>query len=173
MNSEERRREIVKVLKEAGEPVTGSALASRLGVSRQVVVQDVALLRARGQKILATPRGYAVLEGEPARGGLIKLVAVRHSRPETKDELYTMVDSGSEVIDVIVDHPLYGQLTGQLSLRSRSDVDAFIEAMEGSGAGLLSSLTGGVHLHTVRVPDLETFNRLEDALRKKGFLLHD
>ncbi len=173
MNSEERRRKIMEILTEAGEPVTGSALASKLGVSRQVIVQDIALLRAQGQKILATPGGYAVLEAEPAGGGIVKLVAVRHGRSDTQDELYTMVDSGAEVIDVIVDHPVYGQLTGQLSLKTRSDVDRFIRTMEESGAGLLSSLTGGVHLHTVRVPDLETSKRLEDALRHKGFLLHD
>lgn len=173
MNSEERRRKIMEILTEGGERVTGSVLASKLGVSRQVIVQDIALLRAQGHKILATPGGYAVLEAEPACGGIVKLIPVRHGRPETRDELYTMVDSGAEVIDVIVDHPVYGQLTGQLSLKTRSDVDRFINTMEQSGAGLLSSLTGGVHLHTVRVPDLETFKQLEDALRSKGFLLHD
>lgn len=173
MNSEERRRKIMEILTQAGEPVTGSTLASNLKVSRQVIVQDIALLRAQGQKILATPGGYTVLEAEPAAGGIVKLVAVKHGRSETQDELYTMVDSGAEVIDVTVDHPVYGQLTGQLSLKTRSDVDRFIRTMEESGAGLLSSLTGGVHLHTVRVPDLETFERLEGALRSKGFLLYD
>ncbi|HHY35966.1 MAG TPA: transcription repressor NadR [Firmicutes bacterium] len=173
MNSEERRRKIMEILTQAGEPVTGSTLASNLKVSRQVIVQDIALLRAQGQKILATPGGYTVLEAEPAAGGIVKLVAVKHGRSETQDELYTMVDSGAEVIDVTVDHPVYGQLTGQLSLKTRSDVDRFIRTMEESGAGLLSSLTGGVHLHTVRVPDLETFERLGGALRSKGFLLYD
>ncbi|MBE3519390.1 MAG: transcription repressor NadR [Firmicutes bacterium] len=173
MNSEERRRKIMEILTQAGEPVTGATLASRLGVSRQVIVQDIALLRAQGQKILATPGGYAFLEAEPATGGIVKLVAVKHGRSETQDELYTMVDAGAEVIDVIVDHPVYGQLTGQLSLKTRGDVDRFIATMEESGAGLLSSLTGGVHLHTVRVPNLETFKRLENALRRKGFLLDD
>lgn len=172
MNSAERRKKLLEILSSSGEPVTGSSLASMLGVSRQVIVQDVAILRTMGHRIVATPAGYTMAETGQA-GGLVKTVPVKHGRAETRDELYAMVDAGAEVIDVIVDHPLYGQLTGQLSLRTRADVDRFMEAVESSEAGLLSSLTGGVHLHTVRVPDLEAFRKLERVLRDKGYLLYD
>ena len=58
MNAGERRERIVEILSSSTQPVTGTSLASVLGVTRQVIVQDVAVLRARGEKILATPKGY-------------------------------------------------------------------------------------------------------------------
>ncbi len=170
MDASERRETIVRLLHAAETPLTGAHLATRLGVTRQVVVQDVAVLRASGVNILATPRGYALL-AEAKVTGVTKLIAVRHHRDETAEELYAAVDLGIEVIDVVVDHPVYGQLTGQLSLRTRSDVDQFLRRMDNTGAGLLSSLTDGVHLHTVRGKTRACIDSLERILEKKGFLL--
>lgn len=165
-----RRNKIIEILSNSSDPVTGSSLASQLGVTRQVIVQDIAVLRAQGHKILATPRGYTILV-EPRLPGITKLFAVRHNRAQTREELYTIVDLGLEVVDVIVDHPVYGQLTGQLSLSNRQEVDQFIRTIEETGAGLLSSLTDGVHLHTIRGFDKSQFDILENLLEKKGFLL--
>ncbi len=169
MDARSRRAKILSILKEES-PVTGSALSARLGVTRQVIVQDVTILRAQGEKIIATPRGYTVLDESPAQG-VTKLVAVRHSPEETGSELYAMVDMGVEVLDVIVDHPIYGQLTGQLSLSSRRDVDAFLETLSATKAGLLSSLTGGIHLHTIRAKDATIIQAMEKELAGRGFLL--
>jgi hypothetical protein len=150
--------------------VTGAALAFRLGVTRQVIVQDVAVLRAQGERIMATPRGYTLLR-EALPPGVTKLVAVRHDREHTRDELYTLVDLGLEVVDVIVEHPVYGQLTGMLSLSNRAEVDQFMRTIDETSAGLLSSLTKGVHLHTVRGKDERQFEALEEELRRRGYLL--
>ena len=169
MNAESRRARILSILKEES-PVTGSSLSARLGVTRQVIVQDIMILRAQGERIIATPRGYTTLE-ESSSPHVTKLVAVRHSPEETADELYTMVDTGAEVLDVIVDHPIYGQLTGQLSLTCRRDVDLVLEALSTTKAKLLSSLTRGIHLHTVRAKDASVIQALEKALASKGFLL--
>mgnify|MGYP000899681275 FL=1 len=169
MDAKERRKRIVELLKQES-PLTGSHLATVLGVTRQVIVSDIAVLRAGGETILATPRGYAAV-AEPLRRGVTKLVAVKHTPEETRDELLTAVEMGIEVIDVIVDHPVYGQLTGQLSLSSKADVISFLEIMENTKAGLLSSLTDGVHLHTVRGRDTSHIARLEAALAKKAYLL--
>ncbi len=143
-----RRAAIVDILTRES-PVTGSALSSRLGVTRQVIVQDMAVLRAQGEQIMATPRGYTLLRETPP-AGVTKLIAVKHDRDNTRDELYTMVDLGAEVVDVTVEHPVYGQMTGQLALSSRSEVDEFLKTINATNAGLLSSLTKGVHLHTIR-----------------------
>ncbi|HHY44233.1 MAG TPA: transcription repressor NadR [Firmicutes bacterium] len=169
MNAETRRARILSILKEES-PVTGSSLSARLGVTRQVIVQDITILRAQGEKIIATPRGYTMLD-ESASPGVTKLVAVRHSPEETGAELYAIVDEGAEVLDVIVDHPIYGQLTGQLSLTCRRDVDLFLKALSTTKAGLLSSLTGGIHLHTVRAKDASVVRAVERSLASKGFLL--
>ncbi len=169
MDSKERRRQIVNMLYKHS-PLTGSQLAGRLGVTRQVIVSDVTVLRAAGETILATPQGYTAVIG-PKQRGITKLVAIKHTPQETREELMTAVEMGLEVVDVIVDHPVYGQLTGQLSLKSARDVDAFLLTMEDSGAGLLSSLTDGVHLHTVRGKDRAHIEALEAELSKKGFLI--
>lgn len=171
MDAAARRAGIMRVLN-SEKTVTGSSLATQLGVTRQVIVQDMAVLRAQGERVIATPRGYTVLR-EASTSGIIKLVAVKHDREHTKDELYAMVDLGLEVVDVIVEHPVYGQLTGLLSVSNRAEVDQFIRTIDQTSAGLLSSLTNGVHLHTVRGKDKAQFAALEQALRIKGYLLSE
>ncbi len=168
MTSSERRIEIESRLRSAQTPLSATALAAGLGVSRQIIVGDVALLRAGGVDIQATPRGY-VLSAEPA--GISAVLACVHDSAGMERELTLMVDYGAEVLDVIVEHPVYGQLTGQLMLRSRYDVAQFLTKAE--GAAPLSALTDGIHLHTVRCPDEETLRRVTAALKNEGFLLEE
>ena len=140
----------------------------KAGVSRQIVVGDVALLRAGGAEIEATPRGY---QFHPTPGGYTGILACVHrTADEMRTELYTVVDQGGVVVDVAVENPLYGELRGNLNLASRYDVDTFITQAANTPECLLSRMTGGVHLHTLRCPDEETFQRIEAALREKGIL---
>jgi transcriptional regulator of NAD metabolism len=171
MNAEARRQALLAMLGEAREPLTGTQLSERLGVSRQVIVQDIALLRAAGEAILATPRGYA--RSGPPRGALTYLVACRHHPGAVADELLTMVELGAEVLDVMVEHPLYGEISGKLLLATPEQVREFTSSLAASGARLLSSLTGGVHLHTIRVPDVATYRAVRAALRARGYLLEE
>ena len=80
-----------------------------------------------------------------------------------------MVDCGCTVVDVIVEHPVYGQLTAPLHLSSRLDVDQFMKRMD--RAAPLSQLTGGVHLHTLSCPDETAYEHLLQLLRQRGFLV--
>ena len=118
-----RRQAVAQALEEAVGPVSAAALAERFSVSRQIIVGDVALLRAGGTDILATPRGY-LLGGRG--GGVERTVACVHAPEEMERELNAIVDAGGEVVDVIVEHPVYGQLTGLLGVRSRYDVAEFV-----------------------------------------------
>ncbi|MBE6992179.1 MAG: transcription repressor NadR [Ruminococcaceae bacterium] len=168
MNAETRREELKKILlQSSGAPISATALASKFSVSRQVIVGDIALLRAGGEEIEATPRGY-VMKRKPS--GVVTALACVHNAADTEAELNIMVDNGCRVIDVIVEHQVYGQLTGQLDLSSRYDVSRFIKSTEEGGVQLLSSLTGGVHLHTLQCPDVETVERVKAALESAGFL---
>ncbi|ADU51809.1 3H domain-containing protein [Thermaerobacter marianensis DSM 12885] len=165
-----RRRAILQVLAEAGGPVPGHRLAARFGVTRAVIVHDIALLRAEGAPITATPSGY-VLNRPQARH--VWQVAVRHG-PDLdtiRRELYAMVDQGATVRDVIVEHPVYGELRGLLDIRSRYDVDRFCQRMQSTGAGPLLTLSGGPHLHTLESDDPAARQRVAEALRRLGFLL--
>ena len=168
MNAAQRRESILEKLSAAKAPVSASALAGQLGVSRQIVVGDVALMRAGGAQIDATPRGYQL---HPAEKGFTGILACVHStEDEMRTELYTVVDQGGVVVDVTVENSLYGELCGNLNIASRYDVDNFIRQAKDTPECLLSRMTGGVHLHTLHCPDAGTFQRIKKALDEKGIL---
>ena len=168
MNTNQRRQRILDYLRAAQAPLSATALAQRLSVSRQIIVGDVALLRAAGENVTATPRGYVL---DRPRAGLTRTVACLHSGVDMERELTLMVDQGCTVENVIVEHPVYGQLTGPLDLSSRYDVSEFIRKVEENAARPLSLLTDGIHLHTLRCPDEEAFQRTVAALEQAGFLV--
>ena len=167
MNSAERRAAILEALKEAEKPLSATALARELAVSRQVIVGDVALLRAGGEEIIATARGYIM--GQPNEGR--RTVVCCHASEDMERELKLMVDYGCTVEDVVVEHSVYGQITGRLDVSSRYEVDEFIRCVSESEAKPLSDLTKGIHLHTLRCPDEKAFEGLLNALREAGFLV--
>ena len=171
MQAAQRRQAILSALRLAQAPLSASALAQRFSVTRQVIVGDIALLRAGGEQIFATPRGYVVTAETP--DGTVRRVACVHNAAGTRDELNAMVDCGCAVLDVIVEHPLYGQLTAPLQLYSRYDVAQYMQRMEESGAHPLSALTEGIHLHTVSCPDEAHFLQMRGALAALGILLQD
>lgn len=163
-----RRAQLLDILGLARSPISGHELAERLGVSRQVIVQDCALLRAAGHDVIATPRGYLL----PRREASVRAVlASRHSREHTEDELTLMVDHGLKVVDVIVEHPVYGELRGSLMMTSRADVRDFTRQVDSGKVALLSELSGGMHLHTVEAPNQERLDHAREALRERGFLM--
>ncbi|MCI8697799.1 MAG: transcription repressor NadR [Oscillospiraceae bacterium] len=167
MNTTQRRTHILDYLKQADRPLSATALARRLSVSRQIIVGDVALLRAAGEPISATPRGYVL---ERPRPGLSRTVACLHSGADMERELTLMVDQGCTVENVIVEHPVYGQITGPLDLSSRYDISEFLRKVEEHAARPLSLLTDGIHLHTLRCPGEDAFRRAVAALDQAGFL---
>ena len=170
MNAQQRRQALHQLLQSSQVPISASSLAERFSVSRQIIVGDIALLRAGGAQISATPRGY-VCQRSPA--GLIRQVACRHDGQGMEAELNAMVDQGCTVLDVIVDHPIYGQLTGPLQLSSRYDVGQFIARCAQSEARPLSDLTEGIHLHTLACPDEDAFCRVRTVLREMNVLVED
>ena len=167
MQAESRRQNIIRILRSSTGPVSAGQLAGTFGVSRQIIVGDIALLRASGTEITATPRGYVLTRGAE---GIIHRIPCRHRPEEMKEELQILVDNGCLIRDVIVEHPIYGQLVGQLDIATRYDVDEFIAKVSQSDAAPLSDLTGGIHLHTIFCPDEEVYRRVLDKLRKSGFL---
>ena len=167
MNAETRRSAILTLLSQAEAPISAATLAGSFSVSRQIIVGDIALLRAAGEQISATPRGYVTVRPLP---GLLRTIPCRHDAAGMKAELNAMVDQGCAVLDVIVDHPIYGQLTGPLQLASRYDVGQFLARCAESDARPLSGLTGGVHLHTLSCPGEDAWLRVRDVLRELGVL---
>ena len=169
MTGTDRRNEIVKIIQKSPSPVPARSLAASCQVSRQVIVQDIALLRAAGYDIISTNRGYIL----NSLGQVERVFKVRHTNEQMEEELNAMVDQGCTVLDVIVEHPIYGQLTGQLQISSRYDVGQFVQRCRRQEAAPLSQLTEGIHLHTVACPSQEAYDRVRESLSNLGFLLEE
>ncbi|MGI5835016.1 MAG: 3H domain-containing protein [Chloroflexota bacterium] len=170
--SEERRQRILKMLSDVSRPLSGTELAQQLNISRQTVVQDISLLRARGEPIVATARGY-LMATALLPSCQRALLAVKHAPEETEEELSLLLDMGLRVVDVQVDHPVYGEIRGMLMLDSRDDLREWLKEIRQKRVRLLSELTEGVHLHTVEAPRADLLERARTALRERGFLFEE
>ena len=170
MTSTERRAQIEMILNEGIEPISGTTLAERFSVSRQLIVGDIALMRASGLKISATPRGYVMVKENSTPKNVYTIVC-NHSDENMAKELYSVVDNGGAVLDITVEHAFYGQIVGELQIFSRFDVDLFLEKIERNKAEPLSKLTGGIHLHTIQYKDEGSLERILEALRKDKILI--
>jgi hypothetical protein len=166
-----RRKKIVEMLRSAGGPVTGGHLSSVLGVSRQAIVNDIAILRAAGEPIQGSPTGY-LWGGEP-EGSATAVIACRHDREGSRAELEALVDAGVTVVDVVVEHQLYGEVRANLHIGSREDVDRYMKALVEQDAQPLSALTGGVHLHHLRASDPTVLRAAREAVRALEMLVED
>ena len=170
MNAELRREQVLDEITRAESPVSASFLSNKLNVSRQVIVGDVALLRAQGHEIIATARGYTMVPKFEGGNRYLGKVVCQHTAEDTRAELYSIVDLGAVVVNVIVEHEIYGEITGNLNLRDRRDVDIFIGKVESSEVKLLSELTQGVHLHTIGCRDKGHFEEVVQFLKASGVL---
>lgn len=169
MTGSDRRQEILKNIKESDRPVSGSKLAKDYDVSRQVIVQDIALLRASGYDIISTNRGY-VLEGQTCAERVFK---VRHTDEQLETELCTIVDLGGQVKNVMVNHKVYGHIEAELGITSRRKVKEFLEDIESGKSTPLKNITSDYHYHTVTADSEETLGLIEEELRKLGFLVEN
>ena len=169
MTGSDRRQEILKNIKESDRPVSGSKLAKDYDVSRQVIVQDIALLRASGYDIISTNRGY-VLEGQTCAERVFK---VRHTDEQLETELCTIVDLGGQVKNVMVNHKVYGHIEAELGITSRRKVKEFLADIESGKSTPLKNITSDYHYHTVTADSEETLGLIEDELRKLGFLVEN
>lgn len=170
MDGAQRRDSILKKLQSGREPVSGTALAKEFHVSRQVIVQDIALLRATNKNILSTNKGYLLYE-EGNRVSCKRIIAVKHTDGQMKDELYTIVDAGARILDVIVEHEVYGQIAVDLVIASRKDVDEFMRRISAVKAKPLKELTGNEHYHTIEADTEENLCMAVNGLKEKGYLL--
>ena len=169
MDGNERREKLLQIIKTSKRPISGSELANMLGVSRQVIVQDIALLRASNINIISTTKGYLLYQTNDKK--VQRVVHVKHSTENIEDELCTIVDNGGKVLDVHVIHEIYGQIMTELIIRNRSDVYDFVKQVQEKKIVPLKELTAGTHHHTIEADSEETLDKIEDALRRKNYLI--
>lgn len=167
MKVAERRKNIINLLLSTREPVSGSELSSQFGVSRQIIVQDINVLKGSGYDILSTSRGYVIQKSSfPER-----VFKVRHTTEETEDELLGIVELGGTVVDVFVWHKLYGKLEAALNISSPFHVRQFMEGVRSGKSVELMSITSGYHYHTVRADSEEVLDRIQQMLEEKNFIV--
>lgn len=169
---EERRKLILQWLQESDEALTASSLAARTNVSRQVIVHDVSLLKARNEPIIATSRGYLYMNKDSRESKKPRrIIVARHLPEETPDELNIIVDHGVCVRDVTVEHAVYGEITAPLMIRNRRDVKRFIDKITSSNASYLLELTQGIHLHTLESDTRAQLDEACEALEKANYIV--
>ena len=167
MSGTERRNQIVERIKKNAVPVSGTMLAKEFEVSRQVIVQDIALIRAAGYDIISTHRGH--LLNEPI--SVNRVFKVQHTDEQTEEELYSIVDLGGTVANVIVNHKVYGQMEAELNINSRKKAKDFIDDIKSGKSSPLKNITSNYHYHKVVADSEETLDMIEETLQEKGFLV--
>ena len=166
MKGIERRKKLVDMLHSQSKPISGDALAAELGVSRQVIVQDIALLRANGLEIISTNRGYYLNKSAKYR----RVFKVRHTDTEAEEEMNLIIDLGGRLLDVFVYHRVYGVIKTEMNLRSRWDIQNYLRELTGGKSSFLLNITSGYHYHTVEADSEEILALIKDKLRERGFL---
>ena len=166
MHGSERREQIIRQIQESKAPVSGTKLASLYSVSRQVIVQDIALLRANGFDIFSTNRGY-LMQGQTETTRVFK---VYHADEDVEKELTTIVDLGGTIVDVFVYHKVYGVLRADMNIKSRMDIRRYMEEIATGKSSLLKNVTSGYHYHTIRAESKEILDIIQEELQKAGFL---
>ena len=169
MTAGKRREAIVELLLKEKDPIKGVELAAKFDVTRQIIVKDIAILRAKGNNIIATPEGYMFNDDS---GSKVKsIIAVNHSKDDMIKELEIVVKYGGTIEDVIVEHPIYGEIKGLLMIKNLNDLNRFKTSFNSSETAPLSSLTNGIHLHTISVDTKENMELIKNELKEKGFIL--
>lgn len=166
IGGQERREQILKILKNSDKPVAGTELAKQLDVSRQVIVQDMALIRANGVEILSTNRGY-IIDEDKAVSRVFKVI---HTDEQVEEELNLFVDLGGKVEDVFVFHKVYGVIKAEMNIKSRRDVKKYMEGISTGKSTNLKNLTSNYHYHTITADDEQTLDMIQEELRQRGFL---
>lgn len=166
LSGQERREQIRKLLSQSKKPVAGTDLAKQFDVSRQVIVQDIALIRANGVDIIATNRGYVIQEGKMAS----RVFKVIHTNEQVEEELNLYVDYGAKVEDVFVYHKVYGVIKADMNIKSRRDVRKYMEDISNGKSTNLMNLTSNYHYHTIVAEDEQTLDMIQAELQEKGFL---
>lgn len=167
MTGIERRIEIINILKSQSKPLSGTLLAKKFNISRQVIVQDMAILRAEGYDIISTNRGYLIVSPP----SISRVIKVSHSDDDIEKELNTIVDCGGTVIDVFVHHKAYGTVRAPLNITSRHDVDNFVTQIKSGKSTPLKNITSGYHYHTIMAKSDDILDIIENKLDSIGFLV--
>ena len=166
MKGEERRKQLLNILSSSNNPVSGGTLSKELNVSRQIIVQDISLLRANGATIFSTNKGYLLQEDRKYS----RVFKVYHTDDQVEEELSTIVDAGGQIRDVFVYHKVYGVLKADMGIKSRRDIRAYMEEISTSKSSLLKNVTSGYHYHTIDAESEEILDAIQEELQQKGFL---
>ena len=166
MKGEERRKQLLNILSSSNSPVSGGMLSQQLNVSRQIIVQDISLLRANGASIFSTNKGY-LLQEEKKYSRVFKIY---HTENQVEEELSTIVDAGGRIRDVFVYHKVYGVLKAEMGIKSRRDIRSYMEEISTGKSSLLMNVTSGYHYHTIDAESEEILDAIQEELQHKGFL---
>lgn len=169
MKAEQRRKEIIALMMSEQNAVPGRKLSKHFGVSRQIIVRDISVLKESGHEILSTHNGY-MLQNTPF---VEKVFKVHHTKEQTEEELRLIVGLGGVVKDVYVWHKVYGRICAKLNISSIRHVEMFIDGVRTGKSTELMNITGGYHYHTVSAENQEILEEIEMALKEKKYIVDE
>lgn len=172
LEGSQRRIKIIEFLSTRQTPVSGTELAKQFGVSRQVIVQDIALLRAENRDILSTNKGYILFKPHSENHFCKEVIFVRHTGEQILDEMLSIVDFGGRMLDVSIDHDLYGQIRSDLVIETKADAEEFVRKVKESTSKPLCLLTDDYHYHTIAAPSAKVLKLIKEELKEKGYLVN-
>ena len=167
MKANERRAEILSFIGNSSQPISANALSEKFGVSRQIIVQDIAILRAEGNEVISTSRGYIT----DAASRVERVIKCRHSLDELADEGEIIISLGGRVENIFVNHRIYGKITASLNLVTKTDVEELHRSLLAGASKPLMSVTDGYHYHTISAESESVLDEIENRLREKGYLI--
>lgn len=170
LTGENRRMQILQLLKEQGSPLSGAALSKAMGVSRQVIVQDIALIRAENHNIISTNKGYVYRLSTAENTQPKRVFLVKHTDSQVLDEFLTILELGGTILDVCVEHEIYGQICVDLLIETAQDARDFVEKLSHCRDNPLKVLTDDLHYHTVAAPSEKLLDLIQNELKQKGYL---
>ena len=77
---------------------------------------------------------------------------------------------GGCVLDVMINHRVYGKVTAPLNIKNRRDIQIFMNDIESGKSAPLMNVTSGYHFHRVSAEQEEILDEIEEALREKHYL---
>jgi len=171
--AEKRRAEIFKQLKNTGDPISGTKLAEQYDISRQIIVRDISILKADGHPIVSTSRGYMHRPAQRTGKPFKRTIACQHNFEQMAEELQIILDNGAMIDNVSIDHPVYGEMTGELMIATNEDLTMFLTHMHKEKSRMLANLTDNIHLHRISADTKKILDNAVRDLIEHGYIIQD
>ncbi len=128
-------------------------------------------MRAENYGIISTNKGYILRSERTGNTQPKRVFFVKHNTDQVAQEFNTILELGGKILDVAVEHEIYGQICVDLMIETNAEAADFCEKLLTCRDNPLKVLTDDCHYHTVAAPSEKLLDLIEEELQQKGFLI--